>query len=137
MISVDDIDYRILQILKGDARTPFVTIAKRLGTSEGTIRIRVKRMADEGVISRFTIDTSGEGLKALIDVRLQTNFDTSEVAKKIVRLDGVMVVYEVTGEDDIVVIGDVKNTDELNDLVESIRRMGVISTKTRLIMKEH
>jgi DNA-binding Lrp family transcriptional regulator len=134
---MDETDYRILQILKGDARTPFVNIAKRLDASEGTIRLRVKKMVDEGVIKQFTIDTSGSGIKALIDVRLQTNYDTSEVAKKIGRLDGVKVVYEVTGEDDVVVLADVKGTDELNDLVEAIRRMDVISTKTRLIMKEH
>lgn len=134
---MDETDYKILQILKGDARTPFVNIAKRLNASEGTVRLRVKKMVDEGVIKQFTIDTSRSGLKALIDVRLQTNFDTSEVAKKIGRLDGVKVVYEVAGEDDVVVLADVKDTDELNDLVEAIRRMNVMSTKTRLIMKEH
>jgi DNA-binding Lrp family transcriptional regulator len=134
---MDETDYKILQILEADARTPFVNIAKRLSTSEGTVRQRVKRLVDDGIIKQFTIDTTGGGLKALIDVRLQTNFDTSEVARKIMRLSGVKVVYEVSGEDDVVAVADVKDTEELNELVEAVRRMGVASTKTRLILKEH
>jgi DNA-binding Lrp family transcriptional regulator len=134
---MDDVDYKILQLLKGDARMPFVNIAKKLSTSEGTVRFRVKRLVDEGVIKQFTIDTVGSGLKALIDVRLQTNHDTSEVAKRIGRIEGVKATYEVAGEDDIVAIVDVKDTEELNELVETIRRMDVIATKTRLILKEH
>jgi len=134
---LDDIDYKIIQILKEDGRMSFVDIGKKVNASEGKVRFRVNRMISAGVIRRFTIDTAGGGLKGLIDVRLQTNHDTSEVAGRIIRLEGVKKVYEVSGEDDIVVVVEVEDTDELNTIVEGIRRMGVISTRTRLILKEH
>ena len=47
---MDDLDRRILSILRRDARTPYTEIADRVGTSEGTVRNRVDRMTDEGVI---------------------------------------------------------------------------------------
>ena len=47
---IDNLDKRIITILKKDSRCPFVEIADKLGVSEGTIRSRVHRMVDEGVI---------------------------------------------------------------------------------------
>ena len=41
---MDKMDEDILGILKKDARESYVNIAQRLGTSEGTIRGRIKRM---------------------------------------------------------------------------------------------
>ncbi len=59
---MDDLDREILSILRRDARTPYTEIADRVGTSEGTVRNRVERLVDDGVIERFTVATrTGNG----------------------------------------------------------------------------
>ncbi|WP_421617170.1 Lrp/AsnC family transcriptional regulator [Brevibacillus sp. TJ4] len=48
---LDDIDYGIVRALQDNARLPFTTIAKELGVTEKTVRMRVQQMQDEGILS--------------------------------------------------------------------------------------
>ncbi len=135
---IDHLDDKIIDILKKDSRKPFVEIANELNVSEGTIRSRVKKLFEDGVIQSFTIKTSSKNVKAIIEVKIDVNVNTSDIASRISRFDGVSEVYEVTGEEDIVAIIDVTSSPQLNDIIEQIRRFdNVQSTRTRLILKEH
>jgi Lrp/AsnC family transcriptional regulator, regulator for asnA, asnC and gidA len=135
---IDHLDDKIIDILKKDSRKPFVEIANELNVSEGTIRSRVKKLFEDGIIQSFTIKTSSKNVKAIIEVKIDVNVNTSDVASRISRFEGVSEVYEVTGEEDIVAIIDVTSSPQLNDIIEQIRRFdNVQSTRTRLILKEH
>ena len=135
---IDHLDERIIEILKKDSRKPFVEIAEELKVSEGTIRSRVRKLFEEGVIQSFTIKTSSKIVKAIIEVKIDVNVNTSEVAANISKFDGVSEVFEVTGEEDIVAIIDVTSSPQLNEIIERIRRFdNVLATRTRLILKEH
>ncbi len=134
---MDSTDEKIIGILKRDARTPYVRIAKRLRTTEGTIRSRVKRLQREGVIRAFTVRTASKNIKALIELNIEVNVDTSEISAKIRQMPEVEAVYEVSGDVDIIVIIDVMSTTELNNVIERIRGLGhTLSTETRLILHE-
>ncbi|MDD1770567.1 MAG: Lrp/AsnC family transcriptional regulator [Methanomassiliicoccales archaeon] len=135
---IDNLDERIIEILKKDSRKPFVEIADELKVSEGTIRSRVRKLLEDGVIQSFTIKTSSKNVKAIIEVKIDVNVNTSEVAANIAKFDGVSEVFEVTGEEDIVAIIDVTSSPQLNEIIERVRRFdNVVSTRTRLILKEH
>jgi len=135
---IDHLDDKIIEILKKDSRRPFVEIANELEVSEGTIRSRVKKLFEEGVIQAFTIKTSSKNVKALVEVKIDVNVNTSEIADQIASFVGVSEVFEVTGEEDIVAIIDVTSSPQLNEIIEHIRRFeNVESTRTRLILKEH
>ena len=122
--------------MKKDSRCPFVEIANQLGVSEGTVRSRVHRMTEEGIIRGFTIKTSSRNVKALVEIRIDVNTDTQEIAKELASYDGVTEVFEVTGDQDAIV--DVESSQHLNDIIERVRRYdNILSTRTRLILKEH
>src|SRR5665647_87662 len=101
---IDHLDERIIEIMKKDSRRPFVEIADELKVSEGTIRSRVRKLFEEGIIQSFTIKTSSKNVKAIIEVKIDVNVNTSEIAASISKFDGVSEVFEVTGEEDIVAI---------------------------------
>jgi len=135
---IDNLDKKIIDILKGDSRRPFVDIADQLGVSEGTVRSRVHKMTDDGIIRGFTIKTSSKNVKALVDIRMDVNTDGDNIAVELSGIKGVTEVYEVTGDQDMVVVVDVDSSQRLNDIVDNIRRLkSVISTRTRLILKEY
>ncbi|HWG90405.1 MAG TPA: Lrp/AsnC family transcriptional regulator [Candidatus Thermoplasmatota archaeon] len=135
---MDDLDRQILKALKRNARESFVSLAEALGTSEGTIRARIKRLQDEGIIRQFTVVTAGSNVKAMIEIRIETNVNMSTVSSEIAKWDGVERVWEVTGEQDIVVFVDVESTLALNDIVERIRQFKETqSTRSRLILREY
>ncbi|MUV85947.1 AsnC family transcriptional regulator [Natronomonas sp. CBA1123] len=134
---MDDLDRQILAILRRDSRTPYTEIADRVGTSEGTVRNRVERLLEDGVIERFTIATRTGNVKAMIEVGVAVDVDTGGISESIADWTEVDFVWQVSGEEDIVVVVDTADTGTLNDLITRARELDeVVSTKTRLILDE-
>ena len=134
---MDDLDRRILSILRRDARTPYTEIADRVGTSEGTVRNRVDRMTDEGVIERFTVTTRTGNVKAMIEISVEMNVNTAAVGDRMVEWEEVDFVWQVSGEDDVVLVVDAVDTRAVNELITQARELDEVkSTKTRLILDE-
>ena len=137
-MTTDELDEKIIEHLKKNSGASFVDIGKKLGVSEGTIRGRVQRLADNGIIRHFTILTSSRNIKALVEVKIKVNINTSAVAERVRKIKGVERVYEVSGENDVVAIIDVMTTGELNSIIEGIRGFSdTLSTQTRLVLKEY
>lgn len=135
---MDDVDRKIIALLREDARASFTAIADKVGTSEGTVRARVRRLVDDGSIRQFTIRTAGSHVKALVEVAVTANVHTSDVAKRIRQWEGVDAVWEVTGDNDILVVADCPTTADLNAIIDRIRDVpGTQATRSRLVLKEH
>ncbi len=134
---MDDVDRQILDVLRRDARTPYTEIADEIGTSEGTVRNRVESMVEEGVIERFTIATRTGNVKAMVEIDVDVNVHTEGVTEEMADWPEVDFVWQVSGEEDIVLVADAADTSSLNDLITRAReREEVLSTKTRLILDE-
>ena len=134
---MDDLDRRILGILRRDSRTPYTEIADRVGTSEGTVRNRVERLTDEGVIERFTVATQKGNVKAMIEVAVAVDVDTSKVSERMADWEEVDFVWQVSGEQDVVLVVDCADTAAVNELIAQARELDEVKrTKTRLILDE-
>jgi DNA-binding Lrp family transcriptional regulator len=134
---MDDLDREILAILRRDARTPYTEIADRVGTSEGTVRNRVEQLVADGVIERFTIATRRGNVKAMIEISVDVNVVTGGLTERLAEWDPVDFVWQVSGDEDIVLVVDAADTGALNDLISRVRELEeVVSTKTRLILDE-
>ena len=134
---MDQLDREILSILRRDSRTPYTEIADRVGTSEGTVRNRVEQLIEDGIIERFTVATRTGNVKAMIELSVDVNVDTAAVSARIVEWKPVDFVWQVSGDEDIVLVADAADTAALNDLIARARELDeVISTKTRLILDE-
>ena len=70
MIDPDEKDYKILALLEENARLTTGEIAKELDIPQTTVHNRIKKMKQNKVIKRFTIDLNrkmiGRGLVAYI-----------------------------------------------------------------------
>ncbi|AUX10259.1 Lrp/AsnC family transcriptional regulator [Halalkaliarchaeum desulfuricum] len=134
---MDDLDRRILNILRRDARTPYTEIAESVGTSEGTVRNRVERMTEEGIIERFTVTTRTGNVKAMVEISVAMDVDTAGVSERMADWPEVDYVWQVSGEEDVVLIVDAVDTRAVNELISQAREMDEVkSTKTRLILDE-
>ena len=98
---MDGKDMKILNILMKDGRKPYTEIAKELGTSESSIRKRVRKMEDEGIIKGYKVEV--EPSKIGYNVVALTGFDTNPedfltVANKLCEFDEVKKVWTSTGD---------------------------------------
>jgi len=134
---MDDLDREILSLLREDSRTPYTEIADRVGTSEGTVRNRVEGMMESGVIERFTVTTRTGNLRAMIEINVAVDVDTTALSDRMAEWDDVDFVWQVGGEEDIVLVVDAADTRRLNDIISDAREMEQVkSTKSRLILDE-
>ncbi len=134
---MDDLDRAILDILRRDARTPYTEIAGEVGTSEGTVRNRVEQLVEDGVIERFTVATRTGNVKSMVEVSVDVDVRTGGLTERLAEWHQVDFVWQVSGEEDIVVVVDATDTAALNDIITRVRELDeVINTKTRLILNE-
>jgi len=134
---MDEIDNEIIQILKQDGRTAYCDIGKKVGLSEGAVRIRVKRLTESGVIRRFTVETKPlEGAEALCLVSVDPSVPTSIISAVLRGISGIQKVYEVTGEYDVAVVISSSGIAEVNECVEKIRKIdGILDTNTMIVLR--
>jgi len=55
---LDDVDRRLLGLLRKDARTPIARLSKSVGISRASVYARLQKMQDSGVIEGFTVRLS-------------------------------------------------------------------------------
>ncbi|ACX72492.1 MAG: Lrp/AsnC family transcriptional regulator [Methanococci archaeon] len=117
---MDEKDLKIIEILMKDGRRSYTDIARELGTSESSIRKRVKKLEEEGVIKGYTaiIDPSKIGY----NVVALTGFDTEpdkflNVAKELCKFEEVKKVFTSTGDHMIMTEIWAKDGKEFSDLI--------------------
>ena len=75
----DKIDMQILKILNQNGRTKFTTIAKTINRTEGTVRNRIRRLKENGVIQGFRVITDPENLgyknQAIIKFDMEPSYE--------------------------------------------------------------
>lgn len=131
---MDEIDRQILDILREDARASYIDIADKVDLTEGAIRKRVEKLKEEGVIKRFTIETSAE-VEGLVIIKSDPA-RTTEAAKKV--KEYAEKVYELSGEYDIIAAIHSYDITNLNKKVDKIREApGVSYTSTLIKLNEH
>ncbi len=134
---VDETDEKILRILQADSRRAFVEIANEIGLSESAVRRRVKNLVDRTIIKRFTIELgASDKTSAITLISVASTADTSAVSNQLMNLNGVKVVYEITGQYDIAAIIAAPAIADINKCIDDIRKTeGVSDTDTVIILK--
>ena len=134
---VDEIDEKIIRILQADSRKAFVEIASEIGLSESAVRRRVKNLVDRMIIKRFTIELGAtDKTSAITLISVSSTADTSAVSNQLMNLNGVKVVYEITGQYDIAAIIAAPAIADINKCIDDIRKTeGVSDTDTVIILK--
>ncbi|HEX2312650.1 MAG TPA: AsnC family transcriptional regulator [Thermomonospora sp.] len=139
MIEVDDIDRRLLRLLRQDARRTFSDMAAQVGLSVAAVKRRVDRLRELGVITGFTtrIDYGklGWGIEAFTELRYGGATPVSEIIRTATIVPEVQAVYTIAGDPDALVNIRVRDMRHLQQVVDSLRRAGnVTGTKTLMVL---
>lgn len=138
MYEFDRTDIKIVNLLLEDGRMPASEMSRRMGDiSERSIRYRIDRMVDEGVIQiSAVVSPEALGLTVKADVWLEVESDLIlEVAKKMAAFENVTYVACGIGQNDISIQIAAKDTAEIYYFVtEVIRKVtGVRKTTTSIV----
>ena len=136
---MDELDRRILSLIQYNARASFAKIAKRLGVSEGTIHIRVKKLQERGVIKGFYTILSPEklnkSLTAFIAIKVNP-LEYQDVLSKLIEVPDIYEIHDVTGEFYAILKVRTRDKDSLAKIIDQIGAIkGVLSTQTMVVLR--
>ncbi|MBK0867736.1 Lrp/AsnC family transcriptional regulator [Saccharopolyspora sp. HNM0986] len=135
---MDDTDRRIVEILRTRARTPVSEIGRQVGLSGAPVSRRIERLERDGVLKGYvaiTDDAAVGELDAFTEIRLTGATDTAEIEQIAKQVPEVQQYFTTSGDPDALVRFRVRNVDDLQRVVNAIRRTGkVAGTKTLIVM---
>ncbi|MFC3067772.1 Lrp/AsnC family transcriptional regulator [Phenylobacterium soli] len=135
---MDDLDHKLLGLLRADARESAAALAKALKVSRGTVQNRIARLQAEGVIQGFTVRT-GRGLEPNRVRAIMTIAIEGERSRSVVRalrgLPEVAAIHTTNGRWDLVAELDTATLAEFSRTLDQIRTIdGIASTETSILL---
>jgi Lrp/AsnC family transcriptional regulator for asnA, asnC and gidA len=107
MYQLDSLDARILQVLQTDGRIPMTKLSEQLNIPHGTLRDRIRKMEQAGVIERYTavINPARMGylIECFVELVLDHQVETSRAIEALRNIDEVTEIDILTGETDALV----------------------------------
>jgi Lrp/AsnC family transcriptional regulator, leucine-responsive regulatory protein len=137
---LDSVDMQILELLRANGRRTVRDIAGLVKLSPAPVRQRIRRLEDSGVITGYTITTNeaslGLGLQAVTELRFTGDTDIRDIVGFSSVMPEVDEVLTLTGDIDALVRLHVADVDELQRVVNRLRRkgVGVLQTKTHIVI---
>ncbi|KYH40402.1 MAG: AsnC family transcriptional regulator [Candidatus Bathyarchaeota archaeon B26-2] len=136
---LDEVDRTILEMLQDNARVAFRRIAEKVGVSEATIFVRVRKLINKGVIRRFTAivapELVGKGLTAFVLINADPKM-LQDVFDSLSKIDDIYEIYDVTGSYYAIVKIRTRDREHLKRIIDEIGAIeGIKSTETAIVLK--
>lgn len=118
-VQIDELDYQLLQLLQEDGRMSYSAMSSRLSVPESTVRSRVNRLLESGVLRIVgVVNPFRVGYETIAIIGLQVQLSRLEsVAEALSLLHPVTFVAFTAGTYNIVAEVYLQTTDELAEFV--------------------
>ena len=137
---LDDINLKIIDVLSKDSSVPFVEIARQIGISDATVHLRVRRLRDEGIISKFTLsvdnDLLGYDHLSFIGINIRPGL-ADRITEELSTIEEVLEVHEMHGKYDLFVKVRAKDLNHTRDIIENKIRIlpNIVDTQLMTVLK--
>ena len=133
---MDEIDQKLLSLLRQDARLTVAALAQKLQVSRGTVTNRIRRLEDGGVIVGYTVrlrlDVQHNEIKAWMSIAVDGN-QTRAVIAALLGEPGVATLHDTNGRWDLLAELRAETLQELAKVLERIRLLkGISNTETSI-----
>jgi DNA-binding Lrp family transcriptional regulator len=138
---LDELDRYILHELQSDARhTSSKDVAERMGVSPSTVRKRIQRLEDKGIIAgyRAEVDFEAAGYQLRVQVVCTAPItERDELADRAMEVPGVLSVRELAvGEENLLVSVVATDNDDLTRIASELSELGLGVSDEQLIRGE-
>lgn len=135
---LDDKDLHLISLLRTNARTPVVNLAKHLGVSRATIQNRINKLERDGVILSYTIKLKPEAENHSVRLFINISVEAKNEAAIIRQLRGypeVIAIHHTTGHWDLIAELRSQTLPDVNAILGEIRLFqGILQTETNLLL---
>jgi len=135
---MDEIDRRLVALLRQNARLPVATLAAKLGVSRGTVTNRLRKLEDAQIIVGYTLqlrpDAEPAAIRAWMGVQIEGN-RTREVIASLLGEPGVSALHDTNGRWDLLAELRAASMPDLSAVLERVRLVkGILTTETNILL---
>ncbi len=130
-MNIDNINWKILELLQHNSRRPLKDIAGEVGLSSPAVAERIQKMEDYGIIKRHTSELNMEklGYKLGVYISIKVRFGHVERFEKYIRtVPEICECHKLTGKDCMLMKGVVRDPKHLEDLNTRLAVYGELTT---------
>jgi DNA-binding Lrp family transcriptional regulator len=137
--ALDNVDRKIIALLKEDAKLTFAHIGAEVGLSATAVKRRVDRLERDGVIigygARIDRGALGQAIQAVIEIYCADRTAPADVGRSLANVEQIISAFTVSGEADALIRVRVESIGHLEKLVERLRRdPNVVRTRTLIVL---
>ena len=131
---MDILDIKILELLKENSRRSFNDIAQTIEKTEATVRRRVKKLIDERIIKKFTVEYDIDSKRKIYaTIKIEPDFkEIKRIVKELSTIDEISNIWRLSGDCGLLLKVDIDSIDRFNPLIEEkisqIRGIKIIET---------
>ena len=139
-MGIDDVDRTIIRMLKENARVSLADISREVGLSSPTIKDRIDKLENQGVILGYRplLDYRklGQGLTGFLGLILDPQrCCDDDIVRDLKKVDEVVEGWFTDGEEDMLLMVRSSDPRSLMDIINRIRRIkGVFRTRTMITL---
>jgi DNA-binding Lrp family transcriptional regulator len=138
---MDDVDRRLIGLLRDNARTSTASLAKSMKVARGTVQNRLSKLERDGTIAGYTIKlrpaVDEQRIVALMTIAVEGN--RTEPVLRMLRGDpSVTTLYTTNGRWDLVAEIRADTLQSFDQVLSRIRRIdGISGTETSILLSTH
>jgi len=117
---MDIVDLKILELLKANSRMSFNEISHSVGKTEATVRRRVKKLTEEGIIRKFTIDYAIDNKpRTRATVKVEPDFkEIKRILKELLEIEEITNIWRLSGDCGLFMKVEIPSIEQFNPLIE-------------------
>jgi len=138
---MDEIDRRLIELLRRDARAPVAVLAKAVRMSRGAVQNRMDRMVARGEIQGFTVRLRGGAdsrrIRAIMAIAVEGE-RSAAVLKALRGFPEIERVHMTNGRWDMIAELDTETLGGFSAVLDRVRLIeGIAATETSLLLETH
>ena len=137
-ILLDDLDNRLIALLRSDGRMAVAKLAIHLGVSRATVTARMDRLEQSGAIAGYTValrsQTQAQAVQAVTMIAVDGKH-AEAVIRRLMGFPEIRGLYTTNGRWDIVAEIESETLVAFDDLLRQVREIdGIANTETNILL---
>lgn len=138
---MDDTDRQLIALLRDNARTPVVALAKKLRVARATVQNRIAKLEAEGTIVGYTVrlrpDAEPHRIRAIMSIEIEGHH--AEAVRRALRgHPNVVALHTTNGRWDLMAELRTDTLEMFDSVLTEIRSIeGIATTETSILLSTH
>jgi Lrp/AsnC family leucine-responsive transcriptional regulator len=137
-VTVEDLDRRIVDLLRSDGRMSYTDLGKAMGLSTSAVHQRVRRLEERGVIKGYAAVVDHAALElpltAFISITPLDPAAPDDIPDRLRDLPELEACHSVAGEENYILKARVRTPGDLEDLLARVRATANVTTRTTVVL---